>query len=319
MIDIISFCCNGNHYVYDIPGGNLLKCNDVQLAILNCQDLNSKNIVKKLSNQFSTREIIENLASIKKMLDHQLISEKHDTDNGIIFDYSNLISLKTIYYEKKTEEVIKSFELLKKKYFMDRLCLNEKKELNILKIERKHKLSQDLLEEVNYFLTGWEHKCQFGVTDVWLTEYRDAVKNLESSLETITNIMKMKERMTDLPALVKFMKYIIGREKIQFPCKAGLESLYINQSGDVFICENGIQVKDFNKSSYASFLTSVYEEQPCCNCFARFLCGGYCKNKSSRVSVMCSAFTETVLLLLKCCAMLMENDNKYEQFLLDLE
>lgn len=318
MIDIINFNCNGIPYIYDIPGGNLLKCNNVQLEILKSEDLNSKNLVKKLGRQFSVREVVENMSSIKKMLQNRLICEKHNTDNGIIFDYSNLVSLRTIYYESKTEAVIKSFELLKQKYFMDTLCLSKKEEVNKC-IEKKQELATDALEDVNYFLSGWEYKCRFFVTDDWLTEYRDTLKKLEGSLETITSVMQQKERMACLPALAKYIKYIIRKEKIQFPCKAGLESLYINENGDVFICEDGIQIENFFKSSYASLLTSVYEEQPCCNCFARFLCGGYCKNKKSTILDMCFAFSETVLLLLRCCAMLMETDEKYEQFLLYLE
>lgn len=287
-----------NNFVFEYKGKKwcfspdkrqILEINNILYTILQQDNISIIELTNKLLKEFPLRDIKNSLLLLENLKSSGFITE--NKDDYLVYDYSNLFDLKTLYYRKKTENVNKAYkDILSKGYSV---CLNQissetKKFLDI-------QLNDDvyyLLDFVDSYLAMWSNKCNFEYKKNYSDLYMQIKVNEERMLD------ELRENLERYKNIHKYMLDMKDDIKM-FPCTAGLNSLYIREDGKLTPCPESEKQIDFIMNNIANNNQSVYENIVCNHCWSKFICGGFCKMRNNRKKEGCDLFQVIIELLLK--------------------
>lgn len=241
---------------------------------------------------YTLQEIFDALNEIKKLKSLGYICE--NVSEFVVYDYTNLFNIDIVYFDIYTELVEKTV----KKLVSDGFNIHLKE--NILK-EQKQVVQQNvsntdiefLIEQLDIFLKNWSDKCNFQFFTIYL-KIIDIVYQYENKL-----ICQLKEHIQKYPYLYKYFCIVTKSEKNLFPCRAGLNTLYITEDGQLKICFKHLHQLKKISGKIANYRCSVYEKPMCNSCWSKFICGGYCEFNKEETEKGCIIFKSVVQILIK--------------------
>lgn len=315
IFDIIFFNYDNKLFFYDIPSGGICPISLLQQKVLMKFDMSSKNIVKALNTEYSTKEILEAINTINSLEKSEAIHRRRL--NVITFDHSNMINLQYINYMELTPSVQEAFERLKDRYYSNTPVL-KKLETDEAYIEALNE-PENAIERIENLIRSLNNPCDFEMTCTEMCEFFDCAKELDNNPSLMLNYIYCEENRSKVTGILALMGRIYRKEKKVLPCPAGIEHLFVDSDGSLYNCQRMAGKGCARSLEELGCFNTVFDITPCCECNVRFLCGGFCSLKRKEYIDACDVIRAVIGAIIKSSIYIGDKDSELVRVIKDLE
>ncbi|WP_066495009.1 hypothetical protein [Abyssisolibacter fermentans] len=244
---------------------------------------------------------IKAMALLNKWKEKNII--KNYDDIGTIYDFSNLIKINCIKFKKNKLTALKTSKKIMK-YWNTKpnqiRFASMKNDLEVMNDSNSNSITYHLNDEIDdSMICQIDDEISRLVSNCYIIPSKNLIDNIKILSKTFSKGNNI-EKIINMKSLKKIINCIKQNKRRVRKCDSGTTSCFVNDDGQLYKCEKCIS-KQYQISDLSQFkkTNTIYENETCSRCYARFICGGVCPVVCKHDDYYCQCMKETLSLAIK--------------------